>query len=183
MNFFRQADLASRDHAERDHQRAAGRCARGANRARSGRRLGNPIPTLCYHKDLSVDSSCRLCMVEVDAGGTSSQAAACTQPMADSLVVRTETPAIVESRWLVLRMLLENYSGDPADTAAEDNELVRWARHYDVAVPKIARPELRYPIDSDPNPFVRVDLNQCILCTRCGALKRPDAHHSEKRLA
>ena len=25
----------------------------------------------------------------------------------------------------------------------------------------------RYPVNSDPNPFIRVDLNKCILCRRC----------------
>ncbi len=25
----------------------------------------------------------------------------------------------------------------------------------------------RYPVDSDPNPFIRVDMNRCILCRRC----------------
>ena len=25
----------------------------------------------------------------------------------------------------------------------------------------------RYKVDSDPNPFIRVDMNKCILCRRC----------------
>jgi formate dehydrogenase alpha subunit len=34
-------------------------------------------------------------------------------------------------------------------------------------MPEAARRAPRFQVDSDPNPFVWVDLNKCILCTRC----------------
>ncbi len=158
----------------------------------AAREAGIVIPTLCYHPDLSVDGSCRLCVVEVDS--QPGQFAACTLPAADDMVVRTETPALTESRRFVLEMLLRRYShagyaaGDTGET-----EFLHWVRHYGChafaagamsapspqpafgreSMPLPIRPVAvsqtgtRFPIDSDPNPFVWVDLNKCILCTRC----------------
>lgn len=124
------------------------------------------IPTLCYHKDLSPVGSCRLCLVEVEKWR--GQVAACTTQAAEGMIIHTETPAVTQSRRLVLEMLLANYAD--AGYAAQDgrfNELTHWVNHYQVKLPAGAAPKFRYTIDSDPNPFVWVDFNKCILCTRC----------------
>ncbi|HUF39058.1 MAG TPA: formate dehydrogenase subunit alpha [Anaerolineales bacterium] len=127
---------------------------------------GITIPTLCYHKDLSPVGSCRLCNVEVAGWGR--PAAACTLAAVDGMVVETETPALAEARRGVLELLLEHY--DDSGYAAEDqhaSEFMYWVDHYGAQrSPEIAS-QPRYPVDADPNPFVWVDLNKCILCTRC----------------
>jgi predicted molibdopterin-dependent oxidoreductase YjgC len=46
-------------------------------------------------------------------------------------------------------------------------ELQDLAYDYKVEVPKWGSKGTRYIMDSDPNPFVRVDFNKCILCRRC----------------
>ena len=43
--------------------------------------LNIPIPTLCYHKDLSPFGACRLCTVEVKTNGKWQLAASCTTPV------------------------------------------------------------------------------------------------------
>src|SRR5262249_3829711 len=48
-----------------------------------------------------------------------------------------------------------------------ETEFQRWVRHYGARPPAGPPPAPRYPADGDPNPFIRVDLNKCILCTRC----------------
>src|SRR5919106_6195119 len=117
------------------------------------------IPTLCWHPDLSVDGSCRLCVVEVD--GMSSLPAACSLPASDGMVVQTETPALIESRRFVLELLLRHYAD--AGYAARDRdetEFERWIRHYNVCLPDGVTPMTRDVVDSDPNPFVWVDWNK-----------------------
>src|SRR3972149_3846817 len=123
------------------------------------------IPTLCYHKDLSPSGNCRLCLVEVE--GVRGQLAACTLAASDGMIVHTETSALAESRKFVLDMLLRRYveTRNPTD-ATRDSELLYWAARYGVTAPD-PPPAPRYIPDSDPNPFVRVDLNKCTLCTRC----------------
>ena len=136
----------------------------GSTVLQAARAHGLTIPTLCDHPALKPSGGCRLCVVEV-AGARGPQAA-CTLPVSEGLVVNTETPALVQARRTVLELLLSTYAdsgyatGGPAET-----EFLRWVRHYGVTVPAAAPP--RYAVDSDPNPFLWVDLNKCILCTRC----------------
>lgn len=124
---------------------------------------GITIPTLCYHVDLSVVGSCRLCLVEVE--GFDRLVPACNQPIMERMVVRTESPRVVHGRRMVLELLLQNYvdNGGPE----EDSEFLKWVRHYNVKRPDDSCATRRFPVDSDPHPFVFVDLNKCILCTRC----------------
>ena len=132
----------------------------------AARQHGITIPTLCYHKDLSPVGSCRLCLVEVEKwrGLT----AACTLAASEGMVVRTETPQVIEARKTVLELLLLNYTdagyGGPD---GHETEFMHWVKAYGASLPPGYQPQPMYPVDSDPNPFVWVDLNKCILCTRC----------------
>jgi len=127
---------------------------------------GITIPTLCYHKDLSPYGGCRLCLVEID--GVRLPTTSCTYPATEGMVVHTETPKIVEARRTILKLLLSTYF-DRGDNAGDEhkNELIDWANFYGVDVAEYAAKEPRYEINSDPNPFVYVDMNKCILCGRC----------------
>jgi len=127
---------------------------------------GITIPTLCYHKDLSPAGSCRLCVVEVE--NMRGQVAACNLPVTEGLVVKSETSALVQSRRIVLSLLLQNYT-DSGYTAHDRHptEFEHWVRYYDARHPDETSPTPRYPVDEDPNPFIWMDLNKCILCTRC----------------
>lgn len=124
------------------------------------------IPTLCYHKDLSPVGSCRLCVVEVEKwrGLT----AACTLQASEGMIVRTETPLVIQARKTVLELLLQNYvdAGYPK-TNHHDSEFAHWVNVYGAKLPPSLKIEPRFEVNSDPNPFIWVDLNKCILCTRC----------------
>lgn len=124
------------------------------------------IPTLCYHKDLSPVGSCRLCVVELE--NWRGQVPACTLEASDGLVVQTETPAIIQTRRMILELLLQNYvDSGYAEVDPKRNEFIHWVDYYNIHLPDGLERNKRYEIDSDPNPFVWVDLNKCILCTRC----------------
>jgi formate dehydrogenase alpha subunit len=121
------------------------------------------VPSLCHQKDIPPVGSCRLCMVEVD--GFRAEVAACALKAADGMVVRTESARIAATRKGVLEMLLSRYR-DVDPPAAPDTEFLYWVRHYGAQrLAETAAP--RHPVDGDPNPFIRVDMNKCILCTRC----------------
>jgi len=130
------------------------------------RKHGITIPTLCYHKDLSPVGSCRLCVVELE--NLRGQVPACTLKASDGLVVQTETPAIIETRRTILELLLQNYVDEGyAEVDPNRNEFIQWINYYNVQLPAGMVPNKRYKVNSDPNPFVWVDFNKCILCTRC----------------
>jgi formate dehydrogenase alpha subunit len=123
---------------------------------------GIEIPTLCYHPDLSVPGSCRVCLVEVS--NWDRQVPACRQPALDGMNVQTDTPAVHASRRFVLEMMLRDYV---AAAGSPSNEFQKLLDRYHVRLRDGVHPAPRFPVDGDPNPFVRVDMNRCILCTRC----------------
>jgi len=125
---------------------------------------GIVIPTLCHHPSLSPVGSCRLCLVELE--GKTSETPSCMLPAMEGMVVHTESPALAHSRRFVLRLLLRQTRLDP-NLACQQNELVHWARYYKVDIPQEQLESARFQVDHDPNPVIRVDMNQCILCTRC----------------
>ncbi|MDH3716745.1 MAG: formate dehydrogenase subunit alpha [Planctomycetota bacterium] len=131
----------------------------------AAQRLGVEIPTLCHHKDLIPVGSCRLCLVAVD--GCAEPQAACTLPIADGMQVQTESAKLTDMRRQLLEMLLADFVDEQyAVAAGGETEFMRRVRAYD-AQPPAEAPKVRYAVDSDPNPFVWVDMNKCILCTRC----------------
>src|SRR5213595_4223056 len=68
------------------------------------------IPTLCWYPKLPTVGNCRICLVSVE--GQAKLLPACATKVADGMVVQTESPAAVESRRGVLRLLRERYPGD-----------------------------------------------------------------------
>jgi predicted molibdopterin-dependent oxidoreductase YjgC len=137
----------------------------GTTVLRAAEMAGITIPTLCDHPHLTPYGGCRLCVVEVK--GARLPMASCTLPVSNGMVVETETPALAKSRKVILELLLSNYHDAAYTSDGADTQLTKWVKHYDLDVKTAQAKQPRFPLDSDPNPFVRVDLNKCILCTRC----------------
>ncbi len=79
----------------------------GTTVLQAARANGITIPTLCDHPDLTPYGGCRLCVVEVE--GARVPQAACTLPAANGMKVRTESPALTQSRKTILELLLSDY--------------------------------------------------------------------------
>lgn len=133
--------------------------------------VGISIPTLCYHKDLSPFGGCRFCVVEVKS--VRLPMTACNTAVAPQMRVLTNSPTVIRYRRAILRMLLSNYYDAGYQRLNgkygidEDNELIRFAKQYEVDIASAMAKQPRFPVDSDPNPYVLVDRNKCIQCTRC----------------
>lgn len=130
--------------------------------------MGINIPTLCHHKDLSPYGGCRVCVVEI--AGQRTPLAACTLLAEEGMKVRTESRLLMRYRRWVVGLMLSEYhdSGYRAlSTQPQNNELLNLAKRYRIPTHKGQRAEKRYDVDEDPNPFIWVDMNKCILCTRC----------------
>src|SRR5207253_2167121 len=128
------------------------------------------IPTLCWYPKLPTVGNCRICLVSVE--GQAKLVPACATKVTDDMVVQTESPAAVESRKGVLRLLLERYPGDHlrnGGRAAPRNEFERYVVRYGVApTPRGARDlTLRHGDERPGDPLIRHDMSTCILCTRC----------------
>ncbi len=124
------------------------------------------IPTLCYHRDLTPTGNCRMCVVEVS--GARFLQAACVTEVWEGMEIATDSDRVIRSRKHTLEYMLAHHPPDClVCDASGDCELQDLAYEYAVDVPKWGTHGTRYPVDSDPNPFIRVDFNKCILCRRC----------------
>jgi len=127
------------------------------------------IPTLCHHKDLTPYGGCRLCSVDIH--GLRLPATACTMLVSPGMIVSTESPALTRYRRTILELLLVRFYDAGythiAGMPALDTQFAHWVNYYGIDMKSaMARKPFRQ-IDGDPNPFIWVDKNKCIMCTRC----------------
>src|ERR1700694_5046728 len=70
--------------------------------------VGIEIPVFCYHHKLDPVGACRLCLVEFSPGPPRPQTA-CTTPVMEGMVVRTQTAMAVQARAAILEFELVNH--------------------------------------------------------------------------
>jgi bidirectional [NiFe] hydrogenase diaphorase subunit len=110
----------------------------------AARANGFEIPTLCYHPDLPSEGQCRLCVVEIGEGSRTRLVNSCTYPVEKGLKVQTHSDKVMQSRRIVLELLLAR--------APQAKLIQDLARDHGVF-------ETRFHID-DPEEL-------CILCGLC----------------
>ena len=82
----------------------------GSTVLEAARSAGIDIPTLCHHPDLTDVGACRLCVVDVE--GMRGLQTSCTTPIADDMVVETDTDIVRATRKFTLEMLISEHCGD-----------------------------------------------------------------------
>lgn len=68
------------------------------------------IPVFCHHPKLEPAGVCRMCLVEVE--GQRKPVTACTMPVSEGMIVRTDTDVVESLRKGVLELLLLNHPLD-----------------------------------------------------------------------
>ena len=127
---------------------------------------GIKIPTLCQHPDLTNIGACRLCVVSVEKARALQTA--CTTPVVEGMVIDTESEEARGARKFVLEMLLTDHPNDCMTCESNGEcELQDLAYEYDVPWPTGEGKRHDYEVDPDPNPFIYIDRNKCVLCGRC----------------
>src|SRR5512135_2792074 len=76
----------------------------------AAREAGIKIPHLCYREDLSPTAACRLCVVELE--GARNLVASCAYPVANNMVVKTDSPRVQSARKIILEFLLSDHPHD-----------------------------------------------------------------------
>jgi len=132
----------------------------------AARQNGIQIPTLCDHPNLTPYGGCRLCMVEVK--GMRVPIAACTLPVAEGMVIETETPALKTSRKFILSLLFSerNHFCPFCQVSGGDCELQNAAYSEHMTHWPMQPNWKGFEVDTS-HPFFILDNNRCILCRRC----------------
>ena len=139
---------------------------KGQTILQAAREHGINIPTLCYHKDLSPTGNCRMCVVEIK-GNRLLQAACVTSVMKD-MEIQTNSDKVIRNRKLTLGLMMANHTANCSYCdVSNDCELQTLVEEYNVEAPAWGIKGTRYLVNSDPNPYIHVDMNKCILSRRC----------------
>ncbi|MFQ5867168.1 MAG: 2Fe-2S iron-sulfur cluster-binding protein [bacterium] len=115
---------------------------KGATVLHAAKKLGIEIPTLCYHEGVSPYGACRVCVVEVVKGMKPGLTASCTCLAEEGMEVNTGSPRVVESRKLIIELLLAR-----SPEAEKVKDLAR----------KVEVEEVRFKKEEE----------ECILCGLC----------------
>jgi formate dehydrogenase major subunit len=142
--------------------------AEGTSIMRAAMEAGIQVPKLCATDTLDAFGSCRLCLVEIQ--GRNGTPASCTTPVAEGLVVSTQTPRLKQLRRGVMELYISDHPLDCLTCAANgDCELQDMAG-------AVGLREVRYGYEGDnhlglakdeSNPYFTFDSSKCIACSRC----------------
>ncbi len=142
------------------------------------------IPTLCYDERMEIYGACGLCVCEVE--GNPKMVKACATEIAPNMVIKTNTPRVMESRKTNLELLLSNHVGDcrppcvlacPAQTDCQGYVGLIANGEYEKAIQLIRN---KIPL---PGALGRVCPHPCETECRRGLMEEPVAIQYLKRFA
>jgi NADH-quinone oxidoreductase subunit G len=131
----------------------------------AAKHAGIEVPAFCYYEGLTLQAACRMCLVEVEK--MPKLMTACTLPVGEGMVVRTETPQVADARKSMLEFLLSNHPLDcPVCDKGGECELQDMTFRYGAGESRFT--ETKVHVDEKQfSPVVFFDNPRCILCYRC----------------
>ncbi len=138
----------------------------GTTVLRAAEQAGISIPVLCDHPHLVPFGGCRLCVVEVE--GMRTMQPACSLPVSNNMVVRTDTEKVQAARKFVLTLIFSdrNHFCPYCQVSGGDCELQNAALKMGMTHWEYQPNWKPYAVDAS-HPFLVIDHNRCILCRRC----------------
>jgi len=123
------------------------------------------IPQFCYYPGLSLQAACRMCLVRLEK--VPKLQTACTTPVAEGMVVISESDEITQARKATIELLLGNHPLDcPVCDAGGECELQDMTFKY--GAPESLYIEAKQHREEQQwSPVVFFDRPRCILCYRC----------------
>lgn len=128
--------------------------------------VGVEVPRFCYHERLAIAGNCRMCLVEVE-GGPPKPVASCAMPVAEGMVIHTDTPKVKKAREGVLEFLLINHPLDcPICDQGGECDLQDITMAYGKGISRLDEHKRAVP-KKHFGPLIETAMNRCIHCTRC----------------
>ena len=144
-------------------------CIQAADRA------GVEIPHYCWHPDLSVVASCRMCLVEVGDKKPDGSVAmqpklvpGCQTPVKDGTVIISDSPKVKAAQQATLEYLLLNHPLDcPVCDQAGECGLQDYSYEYGRGYSRLQEPKNIKPDKDYIGDQITLFTDRCIMCTRC----------------
>lgn len=128
--------------------------------------LGIHIPRFCYHKRLSIAGNCRMCLVEIE--GAKNPVISCKEPVREGMVVSTDSELARRCRADVLEFILLNHPVDcPICDQAGECVLQDYYFEHSLRPSRLIDPKVHKPKAQQIGPYVILDAERCVECTRC----------------
>ena len=137
----------------------------GTSVMRAAALSGEAIPSLCATDSVKAFGSCRMCLIEVD--GMRGTPASCTTPVAEGMVVRTNSALLQRLRTVVTELYLsEHPSTCPGCNGHGECELHQQAVALGLRQGRFGARQAPLSVDNS-NPYFAFDPAQCLVCSRC----------------
>src|SRR5579863_8881979 len=131
----------------------------------AARQSGIEIPAFCYYEGLTLQAACRMCLGEVEK--TPKLQVGCTLPVAEGMVVHTDSDLVKSARKGTLEFLLTNHPLDcPVCDKGGECELQDMVFRYGAGESRFVERKL-HTDEQQWSPVVFFDGPRCILCYRC----------------
>ena len=150
----------------------------GTSIMRASMEAGVEIPKLCATDMVDAFGSCRVCLVEIE--GRNGMPASCTTPVAEGIIVKTQSDRLTAVRRGVMELYASDHAIGRGETAGTG------ASEFDKVARDVGLGDLRYGSDGrnhvapgngslnidyiardESNPYFIYDPSQCIVCSRC----------------
>lgn len=150
----------------------------GMNLIEAAKLAGAAIPHYCYHPKLSVAGNCRICLVEIEK--QPKLTIACNTKVAEGMVVHTRSPKVLEGRQSVMEFILVNHPIDcPVCDQAGECRLQEYYMQHDLKPSRMTEEKVHKDKATPLGPNVMLDMERCILCSRCIRFCQEIAHEDE----
>lgn len=145
------------------------------NAIQMAQRVGIDIPYYCWHPALSVVANCRMCEIETGARDAKTGeikmlpklVPACQTPAKDLTVLVTDSPKVKEHQRMIMEYLLLNHPLDcPVCDQAGECGLQDYSFRYGQSVHRFVEERAVNP-RKDVSPLIQLNMDRCIMCTRC----------------
>lgn len=145
------------------------------NCIQAAERAGVEIPHYCYHHDLSVVASCRMCLVEMGdkkPDGTIAMQPklfpGCQTPVKDGTVIVSDSKKVKDAQKATLEYLLLNHPLDcPVCDQAGECGLQDYSYEYGRGYSRLQEPKNIKPDKDYIGDQITLFTDRCIMCTRC----------------
>jgi formate dehydrogenase alpha subunit len=129
------------------------------------RESGVYVPTLCNDPNLASVGACRLCLVEDERNGA--LLASCVAPIAPGMVIKTDSPRVVEHRRRILKLILASHP-DACLVCDKGNRCQLRKLAAEMGIGLVEYPKIpQLGVIEEVNPFIERDLSKCIMCGKC----------------
>ena len=132
---------------------------------------GISVPYYCYHPGISIDGSCRVCIVKIEK--MPKLQTSCSTFCTDGMVVSTRTQEVIDARAGVFEFLLINHPLDcPVCDKGGECPLQDFSYTFGPDQSRMEFPRRVFDGegvkgDVDFGPTLMLNRQRCILCTRC----------------